>query len=233
MKRALQSIIPCISPVTARLSSHAKSISSLDFAYAATAAAATPAFQKYPWYRGSFWCYSSFSLPCDSQGLEELETIVAYEREEEGRSRFCRRWRSAGRTPGNLFSTNGEKVLVHMDSKFVRRQLAKHNRDGLTSQLYRIELRAGEWEPDSDETESEEASSSGAAGTRVFRALAKQAHINAVTGEVENINFQHCPLEATSISVNVPVKSYSETVVGAVKGGCGTAKTVVGAVKGG
>lgn len=227
MKRALQSIIPCISPVTARFSSHATRICSLDFASAATAVA--PATYQSPWYRGSFSCYSSFSLPCDSQGLEGLETIVAYERENVGKTRFCERWRSVGRTPGNLFSTNGEKVLVHMDSKTVRRQLAKHTRDGLTSQVYRIELRTGEWEPDShetegeepdsQETEGEEASSSLPAGTRVFRALAKQAHINAVTGVVENINFQHCPVETTAISVEVPIKLVGEEDAPAVKRG--------------
>ena len=134
--------------------------------------------------------------------------LEARVREQSG-SRVAMSIRKSGRIPGILLSLPGEKTkLLSFDHKDIIKQIQNFGRVGWESRVFDIKI--------TGDSSDKENTSSGM--EEIIRAVGRQVHIEAATGDVENVTLLHCPPERL-VRVNVPVKLVGQELCPGLKMG--------------
>ena len=146
--------------------------------------------------------------------LHTEDTVLIAQLRPESGSRSAARLRKQGQTPGTLFSLPGEQtLLVSFDTKEISNRLHKLGRTGWACHVFSIQIQ--------DTSPTATATTTPTTPTTTnspFPALGRQVHIDAVTDEIENVTFIHCPPDRR-VKVNVPLHVYGEESCPGLKAG--------------
>ncbi|WPT18039.1 50S ribosomal protein L25 [Picochlorum sp. SENEW3] len=167
-----------------------------------------------PWIRdiqhdGSKICTNfmqSMQITTSTASLQGEGNVMALQgavRKESG-SRAAAKLRESGRVPGTLFSLGGDtmpedKILLSFDKKEIASLYNKIGSYGWGCQVFDVHALHGD-EP------------------KVYRALGRQIHITAATGQPENVTMISLS-EDRLVKVNVPLKTFGKEVSPGIRAG--------------